>query len=119
MSWRDEAACVGKPGEWWFPERDESRPFGAMSRARAICDACPVQQDCLNHALTEDIRHGMWGGKSPEERTRIRRGTRRGRPEALSPEQKNEVRRLLRQSGNVWLAAERFGVSETTIRRCG
>lgn len=41
----------------------------------AYCDHCPMRQACLNLALDlEDIykiRHGAWGGTTPQERNKI------------------------------------------------
>ena len=39
--------------------------------ARRICATCPVQEPCLEYALTERIDHGVWGGASERERRRI------------------------------------------------
>ena len=39
--------------------------------ARRICGTCPVQEPCLEYALTERIDHGVWGGASERERRRI------------------------------------------------
>jgi WhiB family redox-sensing transcriptional regulator len=39
--------------------------------ARWICDACPYSGPCLEVALRRREPHGMWGGKSPNERRRL------------------------------------------------
>ena len=72
--WRDEAGCRDKPGEWWFPEREGPREGRWMSQARVVCAACPVSGECLDFAISEEIVHGMWGGKTPEERRRMMLG---------------------------------------------
>jgi WhiB family redox-sensing transcriptional regulator len=46
---------------------------GNYIAARCICDACPYQAPCLRLALTRPEFHGMWGGKSPNERRRMLR----------------------------------------------
>lgn len=67
-TWVDDAKCRGMEQTPFFPER------GATPEAvRAICHECPVRLACLQYALEEDIRYGIWGGKSARQRDRIRR----------------------------------------------
>jgi WhiB family redox-sensing transcriptional regulator len=42
-----------------------------VDKARKICAGCPVQAECLEHALEHRIEHGVWGGCSERERRRI------------------------------------------------
>lgn len=35
-----------------------------------VCQACPVQADCLDYAVRIGQRHGIWGGLSERERRR-------------------------------------------------
>ena len=66
--WRQQAACRDQPTEWWFP--DYRTGFGdAHPRAKRICAACPVREDCLTAGLVE--LHGYWGGESMRSRARI------------------------------------------------
>jgi WhiB family transcriptional regulator, redox-sensing transcriptional regulator len=67
MTWRDEAACKGKPTEWWYPT-----PSQTALHARLICAACPVRVECLDWALDTPEIHGVWGGLSQRQRGRIR-----------------------------------------------
>lgn len=39
---------------------------------RPICEACPVQRDCLEWALHHE-EFGWWGGTGPRERYRLRK----------------------------------------------
>ena len=65
--WKEHGACVGHPADLWFPGRgDDCGP------AKAICAQCPVRLECLEHALIEGERFGVWGGLSERERRRIR-----------------------------------------------
>jgi WhiB family transcriptional regulator, redox-sensing transcriptional regulator len=41
-------------------------------RAKTICAACPVRDECLQHAVTSDERYGIWGGLNQEERRGLR-----------------------------------------------
>ena len=37
-----------------------------------MCAGCPVVVQCLEYALAQDERFGIWGGLSERERRRIR-----------------------------------------------
>jgi WhiB family redox-sensing transcriptional regulator len=67
-SWQDRANCLGVDPDLFFPER------GASTReAKEVCRGCEVQQDCLEYALRNGEKFGIWGGMSERERRRIRR----------------------------------------------
>ena len=70
MTWRDRAACADTDPDLFFSE-DTVR--GTYKQAIAICNDCPVKDDCLDYALKENLRDGVWGGRTPDERQRIRR----------------------------------------------
>jgi hypothetical protein len=61
MSWRDQAACKGCSPAIFFPEQGNSN-----REAKAICNSCPVQRDCLEAGMNEDF--GVWGGMAQDER---------------------------------------------------
>jgi WhiB family redox-sensing transcriptional regulator len=66
--WQDQASCLGMDPDLFFPER------GASTRdAKAICAACPVRVECLEFALSNGEKFGIWGGMSERERRRVRR----------------------------------------------
>ena len=68
LQWQDQAACLGMDPDLFFPER------GASTReAKSICNSCPVKVDCLEFALRNGEKFGIWGGMSERERRRIRR----------------------------------------------
>ncbi len=68
LSWQDFANCRGADADLFFPER------GASTRkAKAICAACQVQEECLEYAITEGEKFGIWGGLSERERRKIRK----------------------------------------------
>lgn len=67
-SWQSEALCAQTDPEAFFPERDSS-----ARDAKTICATCPVRQECLEYALENDERFGIWGGLSELERRRLRR----------------------------------------------
>ena len=67
-SWQDLANCLGVDPDLFFPER------GASTReAKDVCRGCVVREDCLEYALQNGEKFGIWGGMSERERRRIRR----------------------------------------------
>lgn len=66
--WMLEAKCLDADPEAFFPEKG-----GSTREAKRICAACPVREDCLDHALLNEERFGIWGGYSERERRRMRR----------------------------------------------
>ncbi len=71
-SWSTGAACRGLDPVIFFPPTDEE-----AASAKAVCDACAVRESCLEHALGEREREGVWGGCTERERRRIIRRRRR------------------------------------------
>lgn len=69
-SWQHEALCAQTDPDAFFPERG----FSARE-AKTICATCPVRQECLEYALENDERFGVWGGLSEGERRALRRRT--------------------------------------------
>ena len=68
LSWQDYANCRGADADLFFPER------GASTRkAKAICNACQVKAECLEFAIQQSEKFGIWGGLSERERRRIRK----------------------------------------------
>jgi WhiB family redox-sensing transcriptional regulator len=66
--WKDSSNCLGVDPDLFFPER------GASTReAKEVCRGCIVQEDCLEYALANGEKFGIWGGMSERERRRIRR----------------------------------------------
>jgi WhiB family redox-sensing transcriptional regulator len=77
-NWHKEAICRGQETNLWFPETPQGRDY--FAKARKVCAECPVAEDCLEFALgfEDDFdRFGMFGGKSPKERAKIRDERRR------------------------------------------
>jgi WhiB family redox-sensing transcriptional regulator len=74
LAWQRHAACRGLSGEEsraiFFPSRGDS-----IDEARAICERCPVTQECLDFALANNCI-GVWAGTSDRQRRRLRRGVR-------------------------------------------
>jgi len=67
-SWQIQANCMGVDPDLFFPER------GASTReAKEVCRGCVVREDCLEYALANGEKFGIWGGMSERERRRVRR----------------------------------------------
>jgi len=68
LAWQDYSNCRGADADLFFPER------GASTRkAKAICNACQVKAECLEFAIIQSEKFGIWGGLSERERRRIRK----------------------------------------------
>ena len=67
-NWQDEANGLGVDPDLFFPER------GASTReAKEVCRGCVVRLDCLEFALVNGEKFGIWGGLSERERRRLKR----------------------------------------------
>ncbi len=72
--WRAKAACRGLDPTIFYPSEEDD---DAAADAKAVCAVCPVQVECLEHALGYREREGVWGGATERERRRIIRQRRR------------------------------------------
>jgi WhiB family redox-sensing transcriptional regulator len=72
LVWRQRAACRGVDPDIFYPVSEEE-----AEEARAVCHACPVLEACLEWALANRERDGVWGGATERERRRIIRQRRR------------------------------------------
>ncbi|HMD46555.1 MAG TPA: WhiB family transcriptional regulator [Acidimicrobiales bacterium] len=73
-TWRKRAACRGLDVEIFYPATEDEAD---ASEGKAICAECPVRQACLEHALANREREGIWGGATERERRRIVRQRRK------------------------------------------
>ncbi|MEU0843949.1 WhiB family transcriptional regulator [Streptomyces sp. NPDC005962] len=68
-SWHTRAACYGMDVEdadaVFFPG---PRDHEDIAEAKELCGWCPVRGDCLNFALDNGIKEGVWGGLTEAER---------------------------------------------------
>ncbi len=68
--WQERALCAQTDPESFFPEKG-----GSTREAKRICTGCEVRDECLEFALANDERFGIWGGLSERERRRLKRGS--------------------------------------------
>ena len=67
--WVNDAACRGKPIDWFYPE---ARAGQAAPEARALCEECPVKAECFNYSMEAANGFGLWAGLSPGGRKAVR-----------------------------------------------
>ena len=68
LRWQDLALCAETDPESFFPPKG-----GSTREAKRTCRSCEVRAECLEYALGNDERYGVWGGMSERERRRLRR----------------------------------------------
>jgi WhiB family redox-sensing transcriptional regulator len=68
LAWQADSLCAQTDPEAFFPEKG-----GSTRDAKKICSACEVRADCLEYALENDERFGIWGGLSERERRKLRK----------------------------------------------
>ena len=68
LPWQTEAKCLQAEPDTFFPEKG-----GSTREAKRICTDCPVRAECLEYALENDERFGIWGGLSERERRKLKR----------------------------------------------
>ena len=68
LGWQDRALCAQTDPEAFFPEKG-----GSTREAKRVCTGCEVRAECLEYALANDERFGIWGGLSERERRKLKR----------------------------------------------
>ncbi|MET9607678.1 WhiB family transcriptional regulator [Streptomyces sp. NPDC006512] len=66
-AWYDLALCAQTGPSFFFPE-----PGSSHRDAKRLCGACEGRVACLEYALANDERFGVWGGLSEAERQALR-----------------------------------------------
>lgn len=72
LSWRQKGSCRGLDPAVFYPASDDD-----AEPAKAVCAGCPVRQLCLEYALANRERDGIWGGATERERRRMLRQRRK------------------------------------------
>ncbi|MFF3503876.1 WhiB family transcriptional regulator [Streptomyces sp. NPDC003247] len=70
LTWQREALCAQTGADFFFPE-----PGSSVREAKRICTLCDMRPACLEYALANDERFGVWGGLSEKERLQLRRAS--------------------------------------------
>lgn len=66
LGWQEDAPCSQTDPEAFFPEQGMS-----TQEAKKVCRACDVAQVCLEYALENNLRFGVWGGMSEGQRRKL------------------------------------------------
>lgn len=66
--WADDALCATTAPDLFHPDKGSDG-----EQAKAICAACPVKIECLEHALRNREYQGIWGATGPGTRKRMNR----------------------------------------------
>ncbi len=78
--WRSRAGCLSADPELFFPLSSTGPSVRQIAQAKMVCGRCPVRAECLDFALATHQAHGVWGGTSEADRSRMRAAAARGRP---------------------------------------
>ena len=68
LGWQERALCAQTAPEAFFPEQG-----GSTREAKRVCLTCEVRGECLEYALQNDERFGIWGGLSERERRKLKK----------------------------------------------
>ena len=68
LNWQERALCAQTDPEAFFPEKG-----GSTREAKKVCLGCDVRGECLEYALQNDERFGIWCGLSERERRKLKK----------------------------------------------
>ncbi|MFF8716205.1 WhiB family transcriptional regulator [Streptomyces sp. NPDC015184] len=108
--WMDQALCAQVDPDLWFPGGAGS----GSHKAKKVCEVCPVSAECGGYAdLLEGDgsngrRHGMWGGRSAQQRTK---------PRPRDAARDAAIVRLTDRGISPAEIAERLDISDRTVAR--
>ena len=74
----ERALCGNRRDDAFYTERSRRATTAAETEARRAlvataskktCALCPIQSECLEYAIENKIKFGIWGGMTPRQRT--------------------------------------------------
>ena len=71
--WREDAKCLGVEHTVFFPPTTHFED--RFDAAKNVCEGCTVRKQCLQLVINldeSDDRWGVFGGKTPNERKKLR-----------------------------------------------
>lgn len=101
--WVKEALCAQISDDSFFPEKGKN-----AVTAKSICAKCLVREECLEYALRNEERFGIWGGKTERERKMILDGS-AATQERAKASQDAYLARLREELGSNELVAQQTG----------
>ncbi len=73
-AWQRRAACHSLTSLFFAAGSSDIARWD-QERAKAVCQVCPVREECLQFALESDEAYGIWGGLTSEERRACKRAS--------------------------------------------
>ncbi len=70
--WRKGAACRNTDPDLFFPAGTTGAAVEQIDAAKAVCESCPVREQCLEFSMVTNQEAGIWGGATEDERRRMR-----------------------------------------------
>lgn len=74
--WMALANCIGEDTDLFFPTREgginSSAERERVRKVAAICRECIVKDECLDFAIANNERYGIWGGMSEKRRRYVK-----------------------------------------------
>jgi WhiB family redox-sensing transcriptional regulator len=67
-----ETPCMSAP-DLFFPPDEETLGNSRVVYAKQLCGLCPLRLQCLEYAIDNNEKHGIWGGLTRYERNKISR----------------------------------------------
>lgn len=72
-TWMNKSVCKEYPPDWFIVDKSNNHD---AKKAKAVCDICPVKQECLDWAVSIEAKTasmpGIYGGKTQQERRDFR-----------------------------------------------
>jgi WhiB family transcriptional regulator, redox-sensing transcriptional regulator len=73
--WHTMAECRTSEKSVFFgsssPEERPAYTLSSIRKARTICAACPVFNECLSHAIKQREDYGLWAGTTMRQRREL------------------------------------------------
>lgn len=74
LDWMADALCVDSPVDFFSEDPTE------VDKAKKVCFDCPVRRQCLEYALKNETRFGVWGGADEVELRKAQNIDQYGKP---------------------------------------
>jgi transcription factor WhiB len=108
-NWRDFAECQYTDAEAFFIEKG-----GNPEPAKRVCRSCPSRLPCLEFALENYEKFGIWGGLSEQQRRAVlKRGLTAAEAIAEDDERRMSKAQKSAEATERWRARERARLAET------